>query len=317
VCPYPWMADIEPGDFCVIDQSGDTFSFAFTSGVVCSPPESCTFEGSVSGAEYTASTTDIVDDENGSVTSTLVFTAASSASASGSGTSRYTHPSGLWECNWGNTVTLTRSDDGQPGTKYTLTANTIGEGTAFLNPAGDSYDPGTIVQLTAVADPGWQFYGWTGDVTDSGAATTTVIMDADKNVTANFLESADAEVIDGGYKVTNDLWARSVLEVKGQPVTLVWKLVGADITPSGDQVISGYFYADPDDFAYGSVYNPEVFVKIYISTNGWCNMAFNHVTVDDVKIFSSKDYDGTIDQTGTVTLNSRLLEHQYDGVIIY
>ena len=22
VCPYPWMADIEPGDFCVIDQSG-------------------------------------------------------------------------------------------------------------------------------------------------------------------------------------------------------------------------------------------------------------------------------------------------------
>jgi regulator of RNase E activity RraA len=22
VCPYPWMADIQPGDFCVIDQSG-------------------------------------------------------------------------------------------------------------------------------------------------------------------------------------------------------------------------------------------------------------------------------------------------------
>jgi regulator of RNase E activity RraA len=22
VCPYPWMAEIEPGDFCVIDQSG-------------------------------------------------------------------------------------------------------------------------------------------------------------------------------------------------------------------------------------------------------------------------------------------------------
>ena len=52
-------------------------------------------------------------------------------------------------------------------------------------------------------------------------------------------------------------------------------------------MVSGYFYADPADFAYGSVYNPEVFVKIYIDPNGWANIAFNHVTVDDVsRLFS-------------------------------
>ena len=118
---------------------------------------------------------------------------------------------------------------------------------------------------------------------------------------------------DGGYDITSELWAKAVLDVSGSPVTLVWKLVGADITPSGDQVISGYFYADPDDFAYGSVYNPELFVKIYIATNGWCNMAFNHVTVDDVSVYSMG---GEASQSSTATLNTRLVEHQYSGVAI-
>ena len=119
---------------------------------------------------------------------------------------------------------------------------------------------------------------------------------------------------DGGYNVTSELWTKAVLQVPGNPVTLVWKEVGSDTTPSGDKVVSGYFYADPNDFAYGSIYNPEIFVKIYIAKNGWCNMAFNHVTVDDVMVYSAHNYDGAADKTGSVTLNSRLDEHQYDGV---
>ena len=301
---------------CIINQRGDTFSFAYTSGVVCSPPESCTFEGMVAGSVYTASTTEIVDDEGGTATSTLLFTAASPTSASGSGTSVYNHPSGEWMCTWGNTIALTRADDGSSGDKYTLTVNTIGDGTVTLDPSGGIYDPGTIVEITAAADSGWQFTGWAGDVADSGAASTTVTMNADKTVAATFMDSGVVEVIDGGYKVIKDLWARSVLEVQGQPVTLVWKLVGADITPSGDQVISGYFYADPADFAYGSVYNPEVFVKIYISTNGWCNIAFNHVTVDDVTVDSAHFYANAPQQTWTSSLTNRLVEHQYNGVTI-
>lgn len=119
-----------------------------------------------------------------------------------------------------------------------------------------------------------------------------------------------------GNDLTSSLWARAVLEVPGNPVTLVWNMVGADITPSGDQVISGYFYADPNDFAYGSLYNPELFVKIYIATNGWCNIAFNHVTVDPVTVYSAHDYVGTAQQTGSVTLGNRLLEHKYNGIAI-
>ena len=47
--------------------------------------------------------------------------------------------------------------------------------------------------------------------------------------------------VDGGYSVTSELWCKAVLEVSGSPVTLKWNLVGADLTPSGDQVISGIF----------------------------------------------------------------------------
>jgi hypothetical protein len=77
-------------------------------------------------------------------------------------------------------------------------------------------------------------------------------------------------------------------------------------------VVSGYFYADPNDFAYGSQYNPEVFVKVYIAPDGWCNMAFNHVTVDPVVVSSALNYSGAAQQTSTATTSSRLVEHTYN-----
>lgn len=87
--------------------------------------------------------------------------------------------------------------------------------------------------------------------------------------------------------------------------------MGTDTTPSGDHVVSGYFYADPNDFAYGSIYNPEVFVKVYSASSGWTNMAFNHVTVDAVDIYTAYQYSGAVQQSSTITLSSRLAEHQY------
>jgi len=180
---------------CEINQRGDTFAFAFTSGVVCSPPESCTFEGTVNANSYTCSTTDIVDDENGSVTSTIAFTADSATSAQGTGTSRYTHPSGEWECNWGNTITLTKSDSVIDDSWYNLTVKTTGSGS--VHPTGGDYAPGTKVQLTATADTDWRFFCWLGDVVaDSDTASTTVTMDSDKTVTALFVQQGRA--VNGG-----------------------------------------------------------------------------------------------------------------------
>ena len=182
---------------CTIEQTGDSFTFAYTSGVVCDPADACTFTGSVAGAAYSCSTTDIVDDEGGSVTSTILFTAASATSAAGSGNSLYTHPTGDWSCAWGSAISLTRLDN-QPGPgQYVLTIVPSNSGAVTLDPPGNIYDPGTQVQLTAVPGPSVKFDNWKGDLsgTDNPAVIT---MDADKSVQAVFSDDSDGGGGGGG-----------------------------------------------------------------------------------------------------------------------
>ena len=55
----------------------------------------------------------------------------------------------------------------------------------------DTYDEGTVVDLVAEPQECYQFVNWTGDVNtiaDVNAASTTITMDDDYTVTANFIE---------------------------------------------------------------------------------------------------------------------------------
>ncbi len=69
--------------------------------------------------------------------------------------------------------------------QYTLTVNTAGSGSVALNPSGGVYDAGTVVALTAMPEAGFQFSGWSGDLTGFNNPET-ITMNANKNVTANF-----------------------------------------------------------------------------------------------------------------------------------
>ncbi|MFY0625552.1 MAG: polysaccharide lyase family 7 protein [Reichenbachiella sp.] len=71
--------------------------------------------------------------------------------------------------------------------QYTLTSDITGDGTVTLNPAGGVYDDGTEVTLTAEANDGSLFDNWSGDASGT-SNVTTVIMNADKSVTAEFSE---------------------------------------------------------------------------------------------------------------------------------
>ena len=71
--------------------------------------------------------------------------------------------------------------------QYSLSLSTIGNGSILRNPNQATYSEGTPVQLTAVADPGWTFDQWTGDLTGS-TNPDTIIMDDDKTVTAHFTQ---------------------------------------------------------------------------------------------------------------------------------
>ena len=70
----------------------------------------------------------------------------------------------------------------------TITASPGAGGTTTPAPASYVHDVGTVVTLTAIPNAGWRFDGWTGDVAQPASATTTVTVDDDKEVVANFVE---------------------------------------------------------------------------------------------------------------------------------
>ncbi|MDH4209286.1 MAG: hypothetical protein OEV76_10460, partial [Anaerolineae bacterium] len=79
--------------------------------------------------------------------------------------------------NFGEQPTLSLTKTGSGSVKV--------DGTLRALPWSGQFASGSTVVLEAIPDSGWQFGGWTGDVTWAGA-TLTVTMDASKSITANF-----------------------------------------------------------------------------------------------------------------------------------
>lgn len=74
-------------------------------------------------------------------------------------------------------------------TTYTLT--TIINGQGSVSPSSGTFNAGTSVVLTATPASGWLFTGWSGGYSGTSA---TVIMDANKNITASFSQVSTPNV---------------------------------------------------------------------------------------------------------------------------
>ena len=74
--------------------------------------------------------------------------------------------------------------------EYTLSVvvNPLGKGSVDIKPLKATYQYGEKVTLTALANPGWTFTGWSGDVI-STANPLIITMDGNKNITANFTQN--------------------------------------------------------------------------------------------------------------------------------
>lgn len=92
----------------VIEQAGDAFTLRLTSGSVCRPASMCVFSGTVTGAVYSGSNSDTVDDEGGRVTNELVFTADSPKIAGGTVSATYVIDD--FSCSWSYSIRLTREE---------------------------------------------------------------------------------------------------------------------------------------------------------------------------------------------------------------
>jgi hypothetical protein len=94
--------------------------------------------------------------------------------------------------------------------EYTLTVASGAGGSVTTPGEGDfPYDCCTTVDLVAEADPDYKFTHWDGDVADPNLATTTVHIDGDKTVTANF-------VLDVTYDLTLDSTDGGSVTVPGE-----------------------------------------------------------------------------------------------------
>ena len=86
--------------------------------------------------------------------------------------------------------------------QYDLTTNSAGGGSITTPGEGTfTYDEGTVVQLVAEVEEGYQFVNWTGDVStiaDAEDAITTITMHDDYEITANFEENSPSPPPSGG-----------------------------------------------------------------------------------------------------------------------
>jgi hypothetical protein len=75
--------------------------------------------------------------------------------------------------------------------RLTLAVSPTGSGAITASPpnCGADYSPGTVVSLTAAANPGYHFFGWSG-LTNSASNQVTLTMTADRSVTAVLLNFA-------------------------------------------------------------------------------------------------------------------------------
>src|SRR5271157_2324943 len=73
------------------------------------------------------------------------------------------------------------------GQRYTLTIDIVGSGSVSKNPDQATYTYGTVVTLTATADVGWTFAGWTGDLV-SATSPDSITVTGDMTVTATFTQ---------------------------------------------------------------------------------------------------------------------------------
>ena len=71
--------------------------------------------------------------------------------------------------------------------EYTLTIDKVGSGSVVVDPVKSTYHYGDMIQLTATADTGWSFGGWSGDASGLDKPISITIK-GNMSITANFFQ---------------------------------------------------------------------------------------------------------------------------------
>ena len=156
---------------------------------------------------------------------------------------------------------------------YTLTTAVTGHGS--IRPNSGTYEDGTVVHITAVADDSnHEFDHWTGDLSGD-TNPTTITMTADKSITAVFVErkyTLTMASIGGGYTSPatggHDYVYGTAVSMEAFPNTnyILWNWTGATTSKENPYAIKVYndlsYTANFHDVReYGYLYNGWVVVE--------------------------------------------------------
>jgi len=140
-------------------------------------------------------------------------------------------------------IAITIPSEPTPSTEtYTLTIDINPSGAGSISPSGGEYESGDQITLTASPASGYTFDYWSG-ASSGTASTTTITMDADKTVTANF-KSASTVTVD--YEVITR-YSSAYLSVRVEGPQKSYEVLLFD--PEGESV--GYGFISSDDMLTG------------------------------------------------------------------
>ena len=150
---------------------------------------------------------------SGSITNSFWDTDASGQTNSDGGTGKTTHEmkqqatfpiwdfSSIWSITEGLSYPYLQSLP--PPFKLNVTVIGSGQVTVSPEPTDGSYEPGTVVTLTALDTSGYTFYKWNGTA-QGNSSSVTLLMDGHKGVVATFLPVITIDSIAALQKIGND-----------------------------------------------------------------------------------------------------------------
>ncbi|UCC41208.1 MAG: choice-of-anchor D domain-containing protein, partial [Candidatus Aminicenantes bacterium] len=171
--------------------------------------------------------------------------------------------------------------------QYTLTIASTAGGTTNPSSGTYTYDSGTQVSITATANAGYRFTGWSGDASGTDNPIT-ITMDSDKSVTANFIRQYTLTIAAGVGGITNPVPGSYIYD-EGTQVTISctaetnfrfshWSGDASGttepltITMNSDKSITANFIRiiyPPSNFTGRKVVNRSLFLSEYLNSLTW------------------------------------------------
>lgn len=198
----------------------------------------------------------------------------------------------------GSDVTMTAYYTATTNYSLTTRTNLPWAGTISRSPAGDSYKTGTNVTLTATANEGFTFTGWS-----TGAKTSSIVvtMNENKTITANFTKNAIAHgtenatlvswLFDGSYDISDGTGKQKIYMPTGGSYTAV-DAIKATYSTTIPIVRPDYCVGEYDNYAMSLKTDDNQEWRLgqfYETSSNYC-LFFQNLQKEDTPSWTVSDY---------------------------